>query len=70
MSGARPTSAPIAIADLAARVGGAPFTSRWFALDQTRIDAFAAATEDDNSFTSIRSQHDRRRSAARSRTAS
>jgi acyl dehydratase len=39
-------SAPIAIADLAARVGGAPFTSRWFALDQARIDAFAAATED------------------------
>jgi len=39
-------SAPIAIADLAARVGGAPFVSRWFMLDQARIDAFAAATED------------------------
>jgi len=39
-------SAPIVIADLAARVGGAPFVSRWFLLDQTRIDAFAAATED------------------------
>ena len=39
-------SAPIAIADLAARVGGAPFVSRWFLLDQARIDAFAAATED------------------------
>jgi acyl dehydratase len=39
-------SALIAIADFAARVGGAPFTSRWFMLDQARIDAFAAATED------------------------
>ena len=39
-------SAPIAIADLAARVGGAPFVSRWFTLDQARIDAFAAVTED------------------------
>jgi acyl dehydratase len=39
-------SAPMAIADLAARVGGAPFVSRWFTLDQARIDAFAAATED------------------------
>jgi len=39
-------SAPIAIADLAARAGGAPFVSRWFLLDQARIDAFAAATED------------------------
>ena len=39
-------SAPIAIADLAARVGGSPFVSRWFLLDQARIDAFAAATED------------------------
>ena len=46
MSGAHPMSPPIAIADLASRVGGAPFTSRWFALDQARIDAFAAATED------------------------
>jgi acyl dehydratase len=39
-------SAPIAIADVAARVGGAPFVSRWFTLDQARIDAFAAVTED------------------------
>ena len=39
-------SAPIASADLAARAGGAPFVSRWFLLDQARIDAFAAATED------------------------
>ncbi len=39
-------STPIAIADLAARVGGARFASRWFALEQARIDAFAAATED------------------------
>jgi acyl dehydratase len=46
VSAARSESAPIAIADLAERVGGAPFTSRWFALDQARIDAFAAATED------------------------
>jgi acyl dehydratase len=46
MSEAIQASAPIAIADLAARVGGAPFTSRWFTLDQARIDAFAAVTED------------------------
>lgn len=46
MSAARRKSAPIAIADLAARVGGAPFVSRWFTLDQARIDAFAAVTED------------------------
>jgi acyl dehydratase len=46
VSGARPMSAPIAIADLAARVGGAPFVSRWFTLDQARIDAFAVVTED------------------------
>jgi acyl dehydratase len=39
-------SAPIAIADLVARAGGPPFVSRWFLLDQARIDAFAAATED------------------------
>ena len=37
---------PIAVADLAARVGGPPFVSRWFVLDQPRIDAFAVATED------------------------
>jgi acyl dehydratase len=46
LSAARRKSAPIAIADLAARVGGAPFVSRWFTLDQARIDAFAAVTED------------------------
>lgn len=39
-------ASPIAVADLAARVGGAPFVSRWFVLDQPRIDAFAATTED------------------------
>ena len=39
-------SGPIAMADLAARVGGAPFVSRWFTLDQARIDAFAAVSED------------------------
>ncbi len=39
-------SGPIAMADLAARVGGAPFVSRWVTLDQARIDAFAAVSED------------------------
>ncbi len=29
-----------------ARVGGAPFVSRWFTLDQARVDAFAAVRED------------------------
>jgi acyl dehydratase len=46
MSGAEQPPAPIAIAEPAGRVGGAPFVSRWFTLDETRIDAFAAATED------------------------
>ena len=46
MSAARRVSAPIAIADLAARVGGAPIVSRWFTLDQARIDAFATVSED------------------------
>ena len=46
MSATRRMPAPIAIADLAARVGCAPFVSRWFTLDQARIDAFAAVTED------------------------
>ena len=40
------SAAPIAIADLAARVGGAPFVSRWFLIDQPRIEAFAAVSED------------------------
>jgi acyl dehydratase len=40
------SAAPIAIADLAARVGGAPFVSRWFLIDQPRIDAFAVVSED------------------------
>ncbi len=34
------------IEDLAARVGGEPFVSRWFVIDQARIDAFAEITED------------------------
>jgi acyl dehydratase len=34
------------IEDLAARVGGEPFVSRWFLVDQARIDAFAEITED------------------------
>ena len=34
------------IEELAARVGGEPFASRWFVIDQPRIDAFAEATED------------------------
>ena len=36
----------ISIDDLAARAGGEPFVSRWFAIDQPRIDAFAEITED------------------------
>jgi acyl dehydratase len=38
--------APVTIDDFTARVGGEPYISRWFALDQTRIDAFAEVTED------------------------
>lgn len=34
------------VADLRARVGGEAFTSRWFLVDQARIDAFADVTED------------------------
>jgi acyl dehydratase len=34
------------IEELAARVGGEPFVSRWFVIDQARIDAFAEITED------------------------
>jgi acyl dehydratase len=34
------------IGDLAARVGGEAFVSRWFMIDQPRIDAFAEITED------------------------
>jgi acyl dehydratase len=36
----------MSIEELAARVGGEPFVSRWFLIDQARIDAFAAITED------------------------
>ena len=36
----------MSIDDLAARVGGEPFVSRWFVIDQPRIDAFAEITED------------------------
>ena len=32
--------------DFRARVGGEAFTSRWFEIDQKRIDAFAEVTED------------------------
>ncbi len=46
MSAAPRVSAPIAIADLVTRAGGAPFVSRWFTLDQARIDAFATVSED------------------------
>jgi acyl dehydratase len=38
--------APVAIADFTAGVGGEPFLSRWFTLDQPRFDAFAEVTED------------------------
>jgi acyl dehydratase len=36
----------MSIDDLAARVGGEAFVSRWFTIDQSRIDAFAETTED------------------------
>ena len=36
----------ISIEALAARVGGEPFLSRWFVVDQARIDTFAEVTED------------------------
>lgn len=36
----------ISIDELAARAGGEPFVSRWFVIDQARIDAFAEITED------------------------
>ena len=36
----------MSIDDLAACVGGEPFVSRWFFIDQPRIDAFAEITED------------------------
>jgi acyl dehydratase len=36
----------MSIDELAARVGGEPFVSRWFVIDQARIDAFAEITED------------------------
>lgn len=44
MHGARPRQ--MTIEDLAASVGGEPFVSRWFLIDQPRIDAFAEITED------------------------
>ncbi len=34
------------IEDFIARVGGEAFVSRWFTIDQPRIDAFAEVTED------------------------
>lgn len=36
----------IALDDLKAQVGGDPRYSRWFTLDQSKIDVFADATED------------------------
>ena len=36
----------LSIDELAARVGGEAFVSRWFLIDQPRIDAFAEVTED------------------------
>jgi acyl dehydratase len=36
----------MSIEALVARVGGEPFHSRWFVIDQSRIDAFAEVTED------------------------
>jgi acyl dehydratase len=38
--------APLALAEFAALAGGAPFLSRWFVIDQARLDAFAEVTED------------------------
>ena len=38
--------APLTLDQLAARVGGEIGLSRWFLIDQKRIDAFADATED------------------------
>jgi acyl dehydratase len=40
------TRAPLPLADFVALAGGAPFVSRWFTLDQARLDAFAEVTED------------------------
>ncbi|MEL6735749.1 MAG: MaoC family dehydratase [Pseudomonadota bacterium] len=36
----------ISLNDLKAQVGGEPRITRWFTLDQSRIDAFAEVTED------------------------
>ena len=38
--------APLALAEFVALAGGEPFISRWFVVDQPRIDAFAEITED------------------------
>jgi acyl dehydratase len=40
------TRAPLALDQFVALVGGPPFVSRWFVVDQPRIDAFAEITED------------------------
>lgn len=37
---------PISLDDLKAQIGGEPRLTRWFTLDQSRIDAFAEVTED------------------------
>lgn len=41
-----PTRPKMTIDELAAQVGGESFVSRWFVIDQKRIDAFAEITED------------------------
>jgi acyl dehydratase len=38
--------APLALDEFVALAGGAPFVSRWFVVDQARLDAFAEVTED------------------------
>ena len=40
------TRAPLALAEFVTLAGGEPFISRWFLVDQPRIDAFAEITED------------------------
>jgi acyl dehydratase len=37
---------PLGLAEFTAGIGGEPFVSRWFTLDQARFDAFADVTED------------------------
>jgi NAD(P)-dependent dehydrogenase (short-subunit alcohol dehydrogenase family) len=60
----------IAAADLAVRVGGAPFVSRCSSSTGRGSTPSPRRPKIDNASVSIRSQRDRRRSAGRSRTAS